>query len=393
MDGLYLVEPHAYWIWEGKKKLIIKSVNFTSHIGKLLYLCGEKVYGIIKLLPAEEIGLKGFNILKSYHLISDKERIKWWDDKQILYAYLFEWVEKFKEPKDYKYKQGVQNSITDVKLITSNEDHIYVKNLGYEAEVNKPPAKHPGFKPSCLVYSKDFSILIDVTKDIFEQLNIEEILNLDAIFITHCHSDSIDGFVKLNSFLKKYGETKTVYAYIDNVAIIKNKFKDLTQIDFKPYKSTKTIKIKRVAIKPIKLIHDILDKFPTYGYTLYIGDISICYASDFGFKKGYENVYDFDALSNNELAILDGAYWQGKTNFWNHVSVLDHFTIIAGLNNKWTYFTGYGNTYPANLDLAEKVLDFYLQTYKKEIDPDCKVEKVGLVKDKQIFDLNKIKEE
>ena len=392
MNGLYLTEPHARWIWEGKKKLIIKSIKFTSHINEPLYLCGEKVYGIIKLHEPEQIDLEGFKKLQSYHLISDEERIKWWDDKQILYAYMFDKIKMFEKPLDYVKEQGIQTFIENVKILSSSISNIFVKNLGHEAEVNKPPIKHPGFKPSCLIYSSDFSILIDVTEDIFEQLNIEEILNLDCIFITHCHSDSIGGFAKLNAFLKEHNYIIPVYAYSKNVGIIKENFKKLTQFEFRPYKTTEPIEIKQVKIKPIKLFHDLLDKFPTYGYTLYIGDISVCYASDFGFKEGLEKVYDFKALSNNTLAILDGAYWQGKSQFWNHVSVLDHFVIIAGLNNKWTFFTGYGNTYPANLDLAEKVLDFYLQTYKKEIDPTCKVEKVGLVKDKQIFDLNKIKE-
>jgi len=267
--------------------------------------------------------------------------------------------------------------------------NIYVKNLGHEAEVNKPPVKHPGFKPSCYVYSSEFSILIDVTKDIFDQLNIEEILNLDAILLTHAHSDSIGGFAKLNDFLKKSKIVLPLYLHFENINILKTKFKDLTQFEFKPLSNNDSFKIKDVFIKSFFVYHDLLEKFPTLGYTLYIGEYSVCYASDFGFKKGWEKVYDLKALSNNTLAILDGAYWDVKGNLWNHVSVLDHLDIILTFNNKYTYFTGYGNTYPKDLDKAELILN-YLLLFRKTIDPSCKVEKLGLVKDMQVFNLTKL---
>ena len=49
LPGIYLVDKHAKLIWKRKKKEIVKSVKFEKYVGKQIYLCGDKVYGIITL--------------------------------------------------------------------------------------------------------------------------------------------------------------------------------------------------------------------------------------------------------------------------------------------------------------------------------------------------------
>jgi len=55
--GLYLVEPHGKYIYEGKKTLIVKSKRFNNHIREdLLLVSGPVAYGIINLQePFEDI--------------------------------------------------------------------------------------------------------------------------------------------------------------------------------------------------------------------------------------------------------------------------------------------------------------------------------------------------
>jgi len=117
IPGIYLTEPHGKLIWEGQKKLIVKSKAFTENVMTPLYLIsGNKVFGIIKLRDPKPIDLEDFASLQSKHKISDKERSKWWPNKHKLFAYEFNFLKKFEEPKHYDAPQGVQVFIKEVKL-------------------------------------------------------------------------------------------------------------------------------------------------------------------------------------------------------------------------------------------------------------------------------------
>ena len=77
MPGIYLKEPHARLIWEGKKKLIIQSKELTSNLMEPLYLVSDdKVYGIIKLRESNTITLSDFDDLAEKHKISEKKERK-----------------------------------------------------------------------------------------------------------------------------------------------------------------------------------------------------------------------------------------------------------------------------------------------------------------------------
>lgn len=113
--GLYLKEPHAKLIWKGLKSLIVKAKDFSSLIGEPLYLCGEKVYGVIVFSKMVPIDRKDFERLKRYHLVSDEERVEWWGETDKLYAYEFKF-KKWNIPKEYEYPLGVQTIIHDVQI-------------------------------------------------------------------------------------------------------------------------------------------------------------------------------------------------------------------------------------------------------------------------------------
>lgn len=115
--GILLTAPHGKLIWEGKKKLIVKSKDFSNMTMKNLALVsGNKAYGIIKLREPEKINLEQFDNLKKEHMISEKEREKWWPGKETLFKYQFNILKKFDPPKDYTPEKGVQVFIKEVKL-------------------------------------------------------------------------------------------------------------------------------------------------------------------------------------------------------------------------------------------------------------------------------------
>lgn len=113
-SGLYIVEPHAKWIFERKKTLVLKKKSYESLVGKDLILCGTKAYGIIRLNPSKKINKSKFKSLQSKHLVTDSEAIKWWGTYDLIcYPFTFH---PFKKPVGYHYPTGVQTVIKVVKL-------------------------------------------------------------------------------------------------------------------------------------------------------------------------------------------------------------------------------------------------------------------------------------
>jgi len=116
--GIYLVPPHGQWIWEGKKKLIIKAKEFPNMVNvPLVLVSGKKAYGVIRLHKPNKIDLNGFDLTRMGHLISDKERVDWWGGwRKEFYAYDFDIIEKYQKPRSVIAPRGAQTFIEDVKF-------------------------------------------------------------------------------------------------------------------------------------------------------------------------------------------------------------------------------------------------------------------------------------
>jgi hypothetical protein len=113
--GIYLVKPHGQLIAEGQKTLIVKSREFTNHIGEPLYLIEDHVcWGVIKLFQPFPMSPKDFQTSRGSHKISDKEAFeKWgWDKDKTLYGYRFKILEKYDTPLKVKLPKGVQTFVS-----------------------------------------------------------------------------------------------------------------------------------------------------------------------------------------------------------------------------------------------------------------------------------------
>lgn len=107
--AIIIVEPHGTKIMNRTKKMIVKSKKFSSMIGKKLLLIENKLaLGYIELDLIGQMNLREFKKMYKFHLISEEERIRWWRNKKVFYAYSVKILKKFRNPKKIEYPIGPQ---------------------------------------------------------------------------------------------------------------------------------------------------------------------------------------------------------------------------------------------------------------------------------------------
>ena len=125
--GIYLPKPHAELIWSGEKKLIIKAKNYKNMINKPLYFMDKDYsYGILRLKKPKLISLKEFRQLADKHMITEEERKKWWGDNTKLYAYEFDILDKFEDPKPVEIPAGVQTFVSETKFLSDKLESFWI---------------------------------------------------------------------------------------------------------------------------------------------------------------------------------------------------------------------------------------------------------------------------
>ena len=141
------------------------------------------------------------------------------------------------------------------------------------------------------IETKEAKILIDAGNsskyitDKLKELNVDP-NDIDAILITHVHSDHIKGLQVLTKKIKcSVYITKKMYPYLDYLTNYK-----VIEDD--------TINIKDIEINVIKTSHDTED---SVGYIINNNDKSVVYITD----TGYINKKYFDILTNRNIYIFE----------------------------------------------------------------------------------------
>jgi len=121
-QGIYLPDNHAKMIWQGNKKLLVDSCAYKDVVGKNFYVIGgNNCYGVVKVTQKKAITLKQFKELESYHKISELETKDWFKGKKILFAYSFESVDMFPEPRSVSANKE-KKLFSNFVLFLSEED-------------------------------------------------------------------------------------------------------------------------------------------------------------------------------------------------------------------------------------------------------------------------------
>jgi phosphoribosyl 1,2-cyclic phosphate phosphodiesterase len=204
-------------------------------------------------------------------------------------------------------------------------------------------------RSSVLIQIGDKNILIDGSPDFLEQIKRERIKNIDALLITHGHSDAMGGLNQLNRWLKKsipiYLEKKTWKKLSHNLSNLKPIF----------IRPNKKIKILGIDIRPIRVLHDLIWGYPTLAYKF---NRKFIYASDL--KKIPKELIKY--FKNIPILILDAAMYF-RTKIATHLNTKDAINIAKKLKAKNLYLTQIGHYYPP-YNKAKKEIDQYWKINK-----------------------------
>lgn len=116
--GLFEPKEHAVMIWNRDKTQIVKPKYYRFILNQPLYLVDrDHAYGIISLKAPQPISIAMFKNSRERHKITDEEKSTWWGTKNKLYAYEFEFIEKFREPKKL-FPHEARTIIKNVEFIS-----------------------------------------------------------------------------------------------------------------------------------------------------------------------------------------------------------------------------------------------------------------------------------
>ena len=113
LPAMYMVEPHAKWIYLGRKMALVMATNNPEALNKPMLFIGKQVYGVIVLKKI--ISNFDFKATQKFHMVNDRERMRWWGEKPV-YMYLFEFY-PFKYPADYRKIPGIQTFVPHIDII------------------------------------------------------------------------------------------------------------------------------------------------------------------------------------------------------------------------------------------------------------------------------------
>lgn len=153
------------------------------------------------------------------------------------------------------------------------------------------------------IESHKSNILVDIGvsyKTLVESLNSigKDISDIDALFVTHEHSDHIKG---IETFVKK--TSIPVFASLGTCSFLKNRLesKNIYKYNLSEMEKEVAFKLKDISITPFETSHDASMPF---GFHIQNDDSCLTIATDLGFVS--ENIYNY--LSKSNLSVIESNY-------------------------------------------------------------------------------------
>lgn len=206
--------------------------------------------------------------------------------------------------------------------------------IGCDCEVCKSPdQKDKRLRTSVHVFHQGKSIVIDTGPDFRQQMLRENVLELDAVLLTHQHKDHIAGLDDIRSYNFRLRKKIPVYANRATINQLKNEFPYVftpegyggaPRIEIYEIKNS-SFKIDGVEVIPVQVLHHNL---PVFGFR--IGDFTYITDANFIPESEIGKIYGSKVLVLNAL--------QKKPHI-SHFSLTDALDQIKRLKPGKAYLT------------------------------------------------------
>jgi phosphoribosyl 1,2-cyclic phosphate phosphodiesterase len=188
-------------------------------------------------------------------------------------------------------------------------------------------------RTSALISTENTNICIDCGPDFRTQMLRAKVPHLNAVLLTHEHSDHIAGMEDLRSFQFRQQQAIPIYAtsLVQNsvkqryaYAFEDNPYPGSVQINLKTISKDTAFQIEDIAIQPIELNHG---RITVLGFRF--KDLS--YLTD---CKSIDST-EFDKIKGTRFLILDALH---HSEHHAHLSLKEALEIVAELKPEQTYF-------------------------------------------------------
>ncbi|MDO8743450.1 MAG: MBL fold metallo-hydrolase [Candidatus Azambacteria bacterium] len=239
-------------------------------------------------------------------------------------------------------------------------------------EAKKPGSKSARSQSSAFFEFENQNILIDASLDIKKQLRRLEGVgaptktselklinpalelkggvknkNINAVFLTHGHSDASGGLKYLYQ-CNKPNNLPIIYTEQKTKEVL-NKESIWAGFPFQEIKPFQKINFNNFSVIPFRVEHAFNPKFLTLGFLFEIGGKRVVYASDFKIMPPESK----KLIKNADLAILDCAAYNRPIP--THQSFPEILKLVKELNFKKVYLTQVGIAWP-HYELAQKIV-------------------------------------
>lgn len=210
----------------------------------------------------------------------------------------------------------------------------------------------------------DGKLLIDATPSINEQLSDVD-CSIEAVLITHAHSDAIDGLAQVPHFSDL--QVIPVYAFKHTSEIIREHLKNskvLNHFNIVEIEPNTEIEVLDYSVFPVPVKHSVIqNEFdPTAAFM--VNDFLYAEDVDYEFFLSDEAANLIELMKRAKLIFLDGAMCEGKIR--GHLNIFEAAEKLSSIGIKNVVFTQIGKNCPEHEKLVEKI-----KSYDKTYDIAC----------------------
>lgn len=219
---------------------------------------------------------------------------------------------------------------------------------------------------SVLIQYNSGALLFDATQDITKQwVHAKGLKKLNALFISHPHSDAMGGVPQLEDVLKRIGQPHLyLFAEPETLTRIASEFRmpdHVTPCDAAP---GQRIAIGPFTVVPFRVEHTHQKEYPTIGFHIRVAQKRIVLMTD---VKSVDR-WTLQSLKGPDLCIMDCAIFEDR--FPSHVNFKEARTLAGRIAAKRTILTQIGVTWPPYATARALV---------RKTDPHMDISRDGLV--------------